>query len=164
MRNLIVSNRSRTTLVAGALMASALLGSGVAQADTCKPWHIEASAQFSNVQTDENGNLTYGEAIGSGHASHLGEFSVLGLNYFSPPENGSVVVDGDAIMTADNGDQVFVSFDGTVIDLATGAGTGTYVVTGGTGRFAGATGTAPFASTSVAPNGLAVVADGTICY
>lgn len=164
MRTLFLSNRSRPVLVACALMASALLRSSVSQADTCRPWNIELAAQFSNSQYDEDGNLTYGEATGSGHASHMGAFTVLGLNYFSPPEQGMVVIDGTGIFTAANGDQVFVSFDGSVIDLATGAGTGTYVVTGGTGRFTGAVGSAGFSSSSLAPNGFAVVGDGTLCY
>ena len=165
MRKLFRSNRSRSILVACTLLSSALLGSGVAQANTCRPWHIDLSAQFSESVYDEDGNLIYGEAKGSGYASHIGEMRVLGLNYFAPPANGVlVVVDGTGFFTAIDGDQIFVSFDGAAIDLATGAGTGTYVVTGGTGRFSRATGRADLSSSPLAPNGFTVVADGTLCF
>lgn len=164
MRNQSLSNRSRSVLVAGALMASALLGGGVAQANTCRPWHVGASAQLSNSQYDEDGNQTYGEANGAGSASYIGAVSVLGFNFFSPPANGAVVIDGHGVFSGSNGDRITVRFDGTVIDLATGEGTGVYVVTGGTGRFAGATGHAAFSISPVAPNGFAVVGDGTLCY
>lgn len=146
-------------------MSSALLGSGVAQANTCRPWHIDLSAQYSESVYDEDGTLVYAEATGSGYASHIGEMTVLGLSYCAPPENGVlVIVDGTGFLTATNGDQIFVSFDGAAIDLATGAGAGTYVVTGGTGQFRGATGRAALSSTPLAPNGFTVVADGTLCF
>jgi hypothetical protein len=164
MNSQLLSNRSRSVLVACALTASALLGSGVAQAETCRPWHINASAQFSDPIYDEDGNLIYGEAAGSGHASHIGAIAVVGMDYFALPEDGFVVVDGTGILTAVNGDQIWVNFDGSVFDLVTGGGTGTYVVTGGTGRFTDATGTAGFSSTFLEPNGFAIVADGTLCY
>ena len=164
MRNLFFSKRSHPVLVACALMASALLGSNASQAKDCNPWHVNLSAQFSNPIYDEDGNLAYEDATGSGYGSHAGAITAVGMDYFYPPENGTVVVDGDGIFTAANGDKIFVTFDGTVVDLATGSGTGTYVVTGGTGRFENATGSADFSSSSVASNGFTVVADGTLCF
>lgn len=164
MRNLFRFHRSQPVLVACALMTSALPGSSVARADTCTPWHIDVSAQFSSSTYDDDGNLVHAESAGSGHVSHLGAVSVAGLNSFTPLENGLLRIDGDGVFVAANGDQIFVNFDGSVMDLGTGAGTGTYVVTGGTGRFQGATGTADFASSSLAPSGFTLVGDGTLCF
>lgn len=145
-------------------MATALLGSSVARADSCSPWHIELSAQFTSSTVDADGNLATGETAGSGYASHIGVMTVAGANTFAPPEDGLLKIDGHGVFKAANGDQIFVSFDGSAIDLSTGAGTGTYVVTGGTGRFEGATGTAGFSSSSLAPNGFALVGDGILCH
>jgi len=78
MRSLLRPDRSRSVLVACTLAASALLGSGVAQANTCRPWHIELSAQFTESVYDEDGNLRYAEATGSGYASYIEEMTVLG--------------------------------------------------------------------------------------
>lgn len=165
MRNSILSTRSRSALVAGALMASGLLGSSsVASANTCRPWGAHLSAQLHNSHYDQDGNLIYGEATGTGYASYIGAVSVVGTDYFQPPANGLVAVDGDGVLMGSDGDRIFLSFDGTVIDLATGEGTGVYVVTGGTGRFANATGHAAFTSTFAAPNGFTVAAQGTLCY
>lgn len=163
MHTPLFSRRSRAILGACALSAPALLGSSVSQAETCKPWHIEASAQYRNPLYDEEGNLVFMEATGSGHASHMGAIVAVGADYFSPPENGIEVIDGDGIFTAPNGDQIFVNFDGTVVDLATGTGTGTYLITGGTGRFANASGTAEFVATSLDLDGFMLTADGTLC-
>jgi hypothetical protein len=163
MRDLFQFNRLRPTLVACALMASALLGSSVSHADTCRPWHVDLSAQYTNSRLEDD-NRTYTEAVGSGYASYIGAIRVVGLSYASPPENGTVVIDGTGIMTGANGDQIFVSFDGAVLDVATGEGTGVYVVTGGRGRFEGATGHASLSFSFLAPNGFALVADGTLCY
>jgi len=163
MRDLFLSNPSKPLLAACALMTSALLGNSVARADNCRSWHIEVTAQLSGLVYDEAGNLIYADSTGSGYASHLGAMSIVGFDYFTPPENGIQVVNGHGIFTAADGDQVFVSFDGTAVDLATGTGTGTYVVTGGTGRFENATGSAGL-STSLAGSGFSVTADGTLCF
>jgi len=167
MRNPFISNRSRPVLVACALIASALLGSSPpsqAAESVCRPWHLDLSAQMTNPVYDENDILIYQDAAGSGRASHMGAIDAVGMDYFYPPEDGKLMVDGDGIFTAPNGDQIFVNFDGSVIDLETGEGVGTYVVTGGTGRFANATGTADFASSFLAPNGFDLIADGELCF
>jgi hypothetical protein len=163
MSNLFHSNRSRSILVACTLTTSALLGSGVAQANTCRPWHVELSAQLSNVIYYADGNLRYAEATGSGNASYIGAFSMVGVDYFHLPANGMVEIDGDAIFTGSNGDQIFVNFDGSAIDVTTGVGGGTYVFTGGRGRFEDATGHASF-SGFLNPDGFTVVGDGILCY
>jgi hypothetical protein len=164
MRNLSLSNRSRSILVACALTASALMGSSVSQAKPCRPWKVDLSAQLGNPIYDEDGNLIYQDAVGEGYASHMGVIDVVGMDYFSPPEDGFMVVDGTGIFTAANGDEVWVNFDGTVVDLDTGVGTGTYVITGGTGRFTDATGSASLSSSFLDPDAFVVVADGIICY
>lgn len=163
MHNRFTSHPSRLALVICALATPALLARSVARADTCSSWHIELSTQLSNAVFDEDGNLVSQDATGEGRSSHVGRMSVVGRNYFSPPVDGLLVVDGDGVFTAVNGDKIFVNFDGTVIDLATGTGTGTYVITGGTGRFQSATGSADVSSSPLDPDGFTAVADGTLC-
>jgi len=72
---------------------------------------------------------------GEGEATHLGHFTVT----------AEVIVDvitgiatGDWTLTAANGDELFVTFEGFGIDPTHGGGVMT--VEGGTGRFQGATG------------------------
>jgi len=161
MRNLFLVNRSKSAFVACALTASALLGSGISRAETYVPWHIEGTTHSTKLIYGEDGNLVYQEVEGSGYTTHLGAMSVVGLNYLSAPENGFQVLDGHGIFKAVGGDQIFVNWNGTLVEVATGVATGTYVVTGGTGRFENATGTADF-SCSVAPSGIDCVADGTL--
>jgi hypothetical protein len=81
-------------------------------------------------------------AIGTGHATRLGNFTVTWVVEidFSTPGGAAI---GSGVYTAANGDQLFVDLVGhgsptedpdviSIVDVQT--------VTGGTGRFAGATG------------------------
>jgi hypothetical protein len=166
MRNLHTARRSHRFLAASAFAAAALMTGRVGLAQTCRPLHIDGTAALGNYTYDENGNAISAIATGSGHVSHLGAATVVGMNYFYPAVNGIVRVDGPGAYTAANGDQIWIRFDGTALDLSTGRATGTYVIIGGTGRFTGASGSASFSS-STDPTDPAVfhfIADGILCY
>jgi hypothetical protein len=77
---------------------------------------------------------------GTGHASHLGQFTFVAPHFINPA-NGTV--EGTYEFTAANGDMLFADFTahstpipGSTLVLVEDSAT----ITGGTGRFAGATG------------------------
>src|SRR5262245_47397017 len=70
-----------------------------------------------------------------GRATHLGNFNERGEVQFSGTDPTALRIDGWAIHTAANGDQVYELITGYVNGL-TGAGTATTTFIGGTGRFA----------------------------
>jgi hypothetical protein len=77
---------------------------------------------------------------GTGHASHLGQFTFIAPHFINPATGA---VQGTYEFTAANGDMLFADFTAHATPIA---GTTLMVVedsatiTGGTGRFAGATG------------------------
>lgn len=75
---------------------------------------------------------------GTGNGTHLGRF----VGTQTHCQSGGVIVQAEATQTAANGDQVFASGEGSIVDNGDGTATVTiaYVITGGTGRFAGASG------------------------
>ena len=128
------------TLLAGAVLALALLGGSAALADTGgtnRPFK-------GTVSGPRLFDLSTGSFVAdlTGTESHLGRVTyditgtviVTGLNSFTVSGTGGV--------TAANGDQLFTAFSGSgTIDAAGGtAGQSAITVTGGTGRFAGASG------------------------
>jgi hypothetical protein len=72
---------------------------------------------------------------GEGQATHLGRFTVTARVVIDVPNN---TVLGNWVLTAANGDQLFVTFEGFA--LGPNQGGGNFTIVGGTGRFAGATG------------------------
>ena len=102
--------------------------------------------------------------VGTGHATHLGAYTEVGSVAFSPPDAAGVFpIDGWAVYTAANGDELHATFDGQ-LNGATGAITATLTYAGGTGRFADAGGSAAL-SGQIQPDGtLAVTVEGTIDY
>jgi hypothetical protein len=88
------------------------------------------------------------------------------------PDDGSA--EGTAVITAANGDQLFMKVDGAPTDECVSAPTevipicGTFTVTGGTGRFSDASGDADFMGVIMldppCPPHIAVAFAGTIQY
>lgn len=95
--------------------------------------------------TDESGNPIGAIATGSGTATHLGQWTVLG-NVKYTPDNGVLRSSGDATITAANGDKLQVQIDG-ILDPIAGVDQGIFYIVGGTGRFEGASGSANFVVT-----------------
>lgn len=92
--------------------------------------------------TDENGNVVGAEVTGSGHATHLGQFTNIGKVKFTPnPDNPNIVhPSGEAVLIAADGDKLSLVIENASMDLTTGIASGQFRFTGGTGRFANATG------------------------
>jgi hypothetical protein len=112
-----------------------------------------------------------GGAPGSGQATHLGRFIYESMVVVDP-DDGSA--EGTAVITAANGDQLFMQVDGAPTDECVSAPTevipicGTFTVTGGTGRFSDASGDADFMGVIMldppGPPHIAVAFAGTIQY
>lgn len=86
-----------------------------------------------SITTDVNGIIT-----GSGIASHIGRFTWTA----NDNEETFPVITGTQIITAANGDQIFITHTGYVTDLGNNRLQADFNndITGGTGRFKGATG------------------------
>ena len=113
--------------------------------------------------TDESGNLLGGVATGSGTATHLGQWTVIG-NVKYTPDNGVLRSSGDATITAANGDKLQLQIDGILEPLAA-VDQGVFHIVGGTGRFEGASGTANFVVTiNPLTGGFDLTLVGTINY
>jgi hypothetical protein len=94
----------------------------------------------------------------TGISTHLGNFTREEHLFLNPDGSFS----GTMVVTAANGDQLWLDFSGAFTSPNTAEGT--YTFTGGTGRFSNATGNATFAAYT--PDGIHVLAtfEGTIRY
>lgn len=102
--------------------------------------------------------------VSDGIATHLGEFHEVGSVQFSPTESPTVLqIDGWAVHTAANGDQVFELLSGH-LDVLTGAGTATATYVCGTGRFADVSGSATISVQLLAGGAYEFSGAGTIDY
>jgi len=99
-----------------------------------------------------------GVAQYTGQATHLGRFTRI--EYFQL--DGAGGISGTMAITAANGDQLDLDFDGQFISPTTVVGT--YEFTGGTGRFSDATGTADFTAVLDDLGRVEVVFDGSLQY
>lgn len=105
-----------------------------------------------------------GEFVGSGRATHLGNYEEVGIAVFSPTSDPTVLqVDASATYTTSNGDQLNAIFVGE-LDGLTGVISATVTYVGGTGRFANATGTANLTGQIGSGGTISVTVIGTIDY
>lgn len=99
---------------------------------------------------------------GTGEASHIGRFTLVAYDQVSFPN-----ITGTTIITAANGDQIFVNHAGLITPLADNM-VNVHLentITGGTGRFAGATGRYSLDGLVNATLGTGdATLNGTICY
>jgi hypothetical protein len=136
--------------------AATLLSVSAAHADPggLQPFRVrvEATETFS---PGPNPGVQFVVLEGTGKGTHFGKLTydateLLDFTQGPSPSNPNriaVVTDGELVITAANGDQLFATYVGE--GSAPGAdgvvhGTGTAVIEGGTGRFACASGTVPF--------------------
>jgi hypothetical protein len=118
------------------------------------PFKGRADAVVTGVELEPDGiHLT---ATATGVATHLGHFTREEQTVVH--EDGTLV--GSLILTAANGDQLFVVFEGAFTSPTTAAGS--YTITGGTGRLANASGEAGFVVVTSDGIHFAVTFDGTI--
>ncbi|MGE0884322.1 MAG: hypothetical protein AB7P14_12320 [Blastocatellales bacterium] len=127
---------------------------------------LSASLPFHLV---EHGTLTPGPdgtiiAEGTGVATHLGRLTVHRTFTLTPTTAGTdLEVNGQATLTAANGDRLESSIKGT-LNPQTGHAVLIYEWNGGTGRFQNSTGTTVWLVEVHADQTYDVVADGIINY
>jgi len=134
-------------ILALAAAAAAVFGiasvSNVASAQAAKP---QAGVPFSatiNIteELSPDGTLCplVGTISGTGIATQLGRVAVRSMDCVQPRGATFTFSSLQVVLTAANGDQIFVNYLGTLNTL-TGAIQGTYTIADGTGRFDHATG------------------------
>ena len=109
-----------------------------------RPFALNGSGVTAFI-TDDAGNIIGANVTGSGTATHLGSWTIVGSVTFTP-DNGVLRSHPVATATAANGDKLEMVGDGA-LDPATGTDHGIFRFVGGTGRFAGASGSADFVVT-----------------
>jgi hypothetical protein len=87
------------------------------------------------VGFDKEAGISYTRVAGEGQATQLGRFAVTA---YVAVTLATGIAHGVSMLTAANGDQLFLIMSGHGIDATHGHGT--FTVVGGTGRFQGATG------------------------
>ena len=97
------------------------------------------SGQAISAEPTENPGVLLITTASSGHATHLGEFTMLSPHL---ADLLTLEVEGTQTFTAANGDTLTASFTGQFAPIAGGllAASIDCAITGGTGRFAGAGG------------------------
>ena len=118
------------------------------------PYRARGAAQFVNAN----------DFVGSGNATYLGKYTETGTVAFAATNDPNVLaVDGSAVYTAANGDELHAVFAGQ-LNGVTGTINATVTYVGGTGRFADASGTATLIAHVLADGSLEVAVDGTLDY
>ena len=102
-----------------------------------------------SVVTDEAGHVIGGNFTGSGTATHLGMWTIVGTVQFTPDPNNPTLVhpSGTSTFTAADGDKLDIVLADGVMDVTTGIAKGSLHFSGGTGRFAEASGTTSYVVT-----------------
>ena len=103
-------------------------------------------AGVATLITDGSGNLAGALATGSGTATHLGRWTVVGNVTYTPDSNGVLHSGGEAMINAADGDKLRIIIDG-ILDPVAGVDQGIFHIAGGTGRFENASGDANFVVT-----------------
>jgi hypothetical protein len=79
----------------------------------------------------------FATVVGTGQVTHMGRVTADGTGVI----HVDLTASGTRVLTAANGDQVFLSTEGTFASFfPPTSGVGTFTITGGTGRFMNATG------------------------
>jgi hypothetical protein len=130
---------------------------------------LPASAKPRPFHLKEHGTATFNadgsiSSIGTGTATHLGRFTLRRTAKLTPSGDGAdATVEGEAVLTAANGDLLKASITGT-FNPATSTGVLIYQWEGGTGRFQNATGTTIWLVEIYPDLTYDVVANGIIDY
>jgi hypothetical protein len=102
--------------------------------------------------------------VGTGYATHLGQYTEVGAITFGDPTGPTTVaITAWSTYTAASGDELHARFSGE-LNVVTGAITATVTYVGGTGRFDGASGSAALSGQLLPDGTIAVSVVGTIDY
>ena len=119
-----------------------------------RPFFVRGTAQFVSPT---------GDFIGAGNATHMGLYTEIGSAVISGDDPAALQVNGWAILTAANGDELWVVITGQ-LNFFTGTITATDTYVGGTGRFEDATGSASLVAQAQPDGTFSIVVVGTIDY
>jgi hypothetical protein len=161
-----VMNRllGRFAVVAMTVGFLCLLGGAAAAKNPVRPFHLRGAGMITSVAPACDGGDLIEE---SGNATHLGRYEAVACSFVIGMESPTVlVVAGNGVVTAANGDTVNFSFIGT-IDVGGAVWPSDVMLTfaGGTGRFADASGQARYLSSRAAfAADYTASATGTIAY
>ena len=126
-----------------------------------RPFHL---VEHGTARVAKDGDTLVLVADGTGTATHLGRFTLHRTATLKPSTEASELeVDGQATLTAANGDQLEASIEGT-LNPQTGHAVLIYQWKGGTGRFQNASGTTVWLVQLNPDQTYDVVADGVINY
>jgi hypothetical protein len=136
------------------LVATGMLMVGTRASGEERPHFLRGTAQFVSPT----------DFVGSGRATHLGNYTEVGSASFSPTADPTVLrVDAWVVLTAADGDQLYETITGQ-LDGLTGVITATVTYVGGTGRFDDASGSATLSGLMLPGGRIAVSVEGTIDY
>ena len=143
------------------LLTLALIGlSAFTALAVTRPFHL---VEHGTLSTTNNGDILALVTDGTGTATHLGRIDVHRTATLKPTMEGELEVDGQATLTAANGDRLESSIKGT-LNPQTGKAVLIYEWKGGTGRFQNASGTTVWLVQVNPDQTYDVVADGIINY
>ena len=143
------------------LMILALVGlTALTSLAVPRPFHLVEHGTLTVTKDGDNLALI---TDGTGTATHLGRFDLHRTATLKPTMEGELEVDGQATLTAANGDRLESSIKGT-LNPQTGKAVLIYEWKGGTGRFQNASGTTVWLVQVNPDQTYDVVADGIINY
>ena len=146
--------RTHTFRTALAVVALALAGlaAPAAAEERAHKWH--GTGHFTSAT----------EFAAKGLATHLGQYDEVGaITAMTPIEPGVFAIEGWAIHTASNGDELYEVFYGR-LNFGTGAVTASIRFVGGKGRFEDASGSASLSAQILPDGSIEIVGEGTIDY
>src|SRR5262249_8978190 len=117
----------------------------VLAAPAAPAWAVERPFTLREEGTTDFSTYPF-VARATGTATHVGNYTKVAYLSGTPdPDDPTILwVDGQEVLTAADGDQLYIQFEGARLDLTTGRASGVQYFVGGTGRFANATGTVEF--------------------
>ena len=143
------------------LMILALVGlTALTSLAVPRPFHLVEHGTLTVTKDGDNLALI---TDGTGTATHLGRFDLHRTATLKPTMEGELEVDGQATLTAANGDRLESSIKGT-LNPQTGKAVLIYEWKGGMGRFQNASGTTVWLVQVNPDQTYDVVADGIINY
>ncbi len=132
---------------------------GPVWAEEERAFKLSAVATYAGSYKD--GKLLIGVFELEGNATHVGNFTGVGLVEYPPPDR--LPAGGTLTLESTDGDTLVIRTESSY-DPDAGASTGTFVITGGSGKFAGASGGGSSLAANAGPGTVNVELDGTISF